>query len=537
MAATIDVYEFIMKGLQSTDIRLEEGDVILVPTYTDIVQLEGSVKRPMFFEIKKGETVADVLEYAGGFALEANDSAVTVFRQEGTALEVNSVPETEFGTFRLNNGDRIDVGKRQARFTNRTSIIGSVYFPGTYELGDTRTAKGLVEKAGGLMPEAFTDRVVIYREHLDKTQEVISLNLTAIMNGTQPDFVLENNDELFIASKEDLKDRGTMTISGMVKKPGVYPFAENSTLEDFIIMAGGLQDGASTSRVDVTRRKKDANGLVATSDIGELYTFALKDGLVAGGDRGFVLEPYDEVTVHQSPSYNAQRHFVISGEVNFPGEYTITSREERVSDLISKAGGLTDYAYIKGARLVREATSEEITQARELGQLLVKQIDSTAAMNMERNTLKTGTRHYSISLDLESALANPGGPADVILRENDRLEIPVQSNVVRVFGAVMYPTAVNWNEKMTVADYIDAAGGYSQNARRAKKYLVSMGGRAKKVRSSMRVEPGSEIFVPDKEKKNEKNDYTGLIAISSAAASLGTLGVAVTTLVSTLSKK
>ena len=537
VAATIDVYEFIMKGLQSTDIRLEEGDVILVPTYTDIVQLEGSVKRPMFFEIKKGETVADVLEYAGGFALEANESAVTVFRQEKTALEVHSVPETEFGTFRLNNGDRIDVGKRQSRFTNRTSIIGSVYFPGTYELGDTRTAKGLVEKAGGLLPEAFTDRVVIYREHLDKTQEVISLNLTNIMNGTQPDFVLENNDELFIASKEDLKDRGTMTISGMVKKPGVYPFAENSTIEDFIIMAGGLQDGASTSRVDVTRRKKDANGLVATSDIGELYTFALKDGLVAGGDRGFVLEPYDEVTVHQSPSYNAQRHFVVSGEVNFPGEYTITSREERVSDLISKAGGLTDYAYIKGARLVREATSEEITQARELGQLLVKQIDSTAAMNMERNTLKTGTRHYSISLDLESALANPGGPADVILRENDRLEIPVQSNVVRVFGAVMYPTAVNWNEKMTVADYIDAAGGYSQNARRAKKYLVSMGGRAKKVRSSMRVEPGSEIFVPDKEKKNEKNDYTGLIAISSAAASLGTLGVAVTTLVSTLSKK
>ena len=537
VVATIDVYEFIMKGTMTSDIRLEEGDVILVSTYKDIVQLEGAVKRPMFFEIKQGETVADVLEYAGGFTMDANEKQVTVFHQEGTVLEVRSVPETEFGTFRLQNADRIEVGVRQARYKNRTSIIGAVFFPGTYELDDARTLKGLVQKAGGLLPEAFTDRVVIYREHQDKTQEVISQNLTEIIAGTKPDFVLMNNDELFIASKEDLKDRGTMNISGMVKKPGVYPFAENTTIEDFIIMAGGLQDGASTSRVDVTRRKKDADGVVATSDIGELYSFSLKDGLVADGERGFVLEPYDEVMVHQSPSYNAQRHFVVSGEVNFPGQYTITSREERVSDLIEKAGGLTDYAYIKGARLVREATAEEITQARELGQLLVKQIDSTAALNMERNTLKTGTRHYSISLNLEDALSNPGGPSDVVLRENDRLEIPVQSNVVRVFGAVMYPTAVTWNAKMTVADYIDAAGGYSQNARRSKKYLVSMGGRAKKIRAGDKIEPGSEIFVPDKEKKQGKADYTGLIAISSAAASMGTLGVAVVTLVNTLSKK
>ena len=534
--AHVDVYQFLMKGSLADDIRLEEGDVILVSPYKCLVSIEGSVKRPMFFEMKEGETLSRLLEYAGGFSNGANTASVTVFRQRDKSFEVRTVENADYDSFHLTSGDRVEVGELTSRFENRIAVHGSVYLPGTYELGDVRTAKGLIEKAGGLLPEAFTDRVVVHREHADKTQEVFSLNLTDIMAGKKPDFVLQNNDELFIASSFDLKDQGTMTISGMVKKPGTYPFAENTTIEDFIIMAGGLQDGASTSRVDVTRRKKDAAGKVATSDVGEMFTFSLKDGLVADGSRDFVLEPYDEVTVHRSPSYNIQRHFTVSGEVNFPGTYSITNREERVTDLIEKAGGLTEYAYLKGARLVRAATAEEITQARELGQVLIKQLDSAAAINEGRNTLRTGTRHYSISLDLESALNNPGGPSDVVLRENDRLEIPVQSNVVRVFGAVMYPTAVTWNAKMTVADYIDAAGGYSQYARRNKKYVVSMGGRAKKVSSWSKLEPGSEIYVPDKEKKEGKTDYTGMIAISSAAASMGTLGVALVSIINTFKK-
>ena len=533
----VDVYDFIMRGDLSSDMRLEEGDVILVSPYKNLVSVEGGVKRPMFFELKDGETISDLLEYCGGFNNGANTASVTVYRQNQKSFEVRTVEDKNYASFVLKNGDRIVVGELQSRFENRIAIQGAVFFPGTYELSqDVRTATQLLHKAGGLLPEAFTDRVVVHREHADKTQEVFSLNLTDILAGNAPDFVLQNNDELFIASQTDLKDRGTMTISGMVNRPGTFPFAENTTIEDFIIMAGGLRDGASTSRVDVTRRKKDANGVVATSDIGEMYSFSLKEGLVADGDKGFVLEPYDEVMVHQSPSYNVQRHFSINGEVNFPGNYTLTSREERVTDLIAKAGGLTSFAYIKGARLIREATEEEIIQMRELGTVLIKQIDSTAALNTSRGTLKTGTRHYNISLDLEDALANPGGPSDVILRENDRLEIPVQTNVVRVFGAVMYPTAVNWNEKMTVADYIDAAGGYSQRAQRTKKYVVSVGGRAKKVRASSRLEPGSEIFVPEKPKKEGKTDYSGMVAISSAAASLGTLSVAVVTLVTNINK-
>lgn len=533
---TVDVYEYMTKGTQKSDVRLEEGDVVLVPAYSEMVQVEGAVKRPMFFELKEGETLANLLDYAGGFALGANTTAVTVFRQQGPSNEVRTVAEKDFGTFRLQNGDRIEVGVQTYRFQNRTVITGAVYLPGTYELEEVRTAKGLVHRAGGLLPEAFTDRVVVHREHEDRTQEVFSLNLTEILAGAKPDFVLQNNDELFVASASDLKDKGTMTISGMVNNPGTFLFAENTTIEDFIIMAGGLKDGASTSRVDVTRRKKDANGMVATDDIGEMYSFALKDGLVVDDNRDFVLEPYDEVLVRRSPSYNVQRHFSVKGEVNFPGEYTLTSREERVSDLIQKAGGLTSFAYVQGARIIRRATEEEIRLAKETREVMMSMVDSTKTQVLTEKEDASTLSYFNVAVDLESALAAPGGASDVVLREGDIVEIPVRSNVVRIHGAVMFPTAVNYDPRMRGSDYIDAAGGYSQDARRNKAYVVSMGGRAKKLKAGTVVEPGSEIYVPEKSDKNKKFDGTNLIAISSAAASIGTLGVTVVSLINTLKK-
>ena len=532
----VDVYEYMTKGTQKTDVRLEEGDVVLVPAYSEMVQVQGAVKRPMFFELKEGETVANLLEYAGGFAVGANTGAVTVFRQEGSNHEVKTVADKDFGTFRLQNGDRIEVGLQKTRFQNRTVINGAVYLPGTYELEEVRTAKGLVAKAGGLLPEAFTDRVVVHREHEDRTQEVFSLNLTEIMAGTKPDFVLQNNDELFVASSSELKDRGTMTITGMVNNPGTFMFAENTTIEDFIIMAGGLKDGASTSRVDVTRRKKDANGMVATSDIGEMYSFSLKDGLVVDDNRDFVLEPYDEVLVRQSPSYNVQRHFSVVGEVNFPGDYTLTSREERVSDLVQKAGGLTSFAYVQGARIIRRATEEEIRLAKETREVMKSVVDTTKANVLSDKEDESTLAYYNVALDLEEALNSPGGASDVVLREGDVIEIPVRSNVVRIHGAVMYPTAVSYSPTMTGRDYIEAAGGYSQDARRNKAYVVSMGGRAKRLKAGSKVEPGSEIYVPEKSDKGKKFDSSNLIAISSAAASVGTLSVTVVSLINSLKK-
>ena len=518
----VDVYEFLMKGDLSSDIRLEEGDVILVTPYTSLVNVEGGVKRPMFFEMKEGETLANLFEYAGGFSNGANKAFVTVIRQDNKSFEVRTVEEADYANFRLVSGDRVEVGELQSLFQNRIIIHGAVYFPGTYELGEIRTAKALVEKAGGLLPEAFGGRVVVNREHPDKTKEIFSINLTDILEGKAPDFVLQNNDELFIASSFDLKDQGNMSISGMVKNPGSFPFAENTTIEDIIILAGGLQDGASHARIDVTRRKKDANGMVATSDIGELYSFSLKDGLMDDGDRSFVLEPYDEVVVHRSPSYNVQRHFTISGEVNFPGTYSFTSREERISDLVKKAGGLTKFAYVDGVRLVRRATGEELRQANEMVEIIEQKTDT---INVQARQATQST--FTVAVDLEKALANPGGDEDVVLREGDRLEIPVLSNVVRIHGAVKYPTAVNYDGSMRGRDYIKAAGGYDEKALRSKAYVVNMNGRAKKLRGGTRIDPGAEIFVPYKLDNKKEFNYAAVSAIAAAASSMATMGMSV----------
>jgi protein involved in polysaccharide export with SLBB domain len=361
--------------------------------------------------------------------------------------------------------------------------------------------------------------------------EVFSLNLTEVMAGKRPDFALQNNDEIYITSNYDLKEQGTMTISGMVKNPGEYPFAENTTIEDFIIMAGGLLDGASTSRVDVTRRKKDAEGMAATSDIGVLYSFSLEKGLADDGNRDFVLEPYDEVMIHQSPSYNVQRHFKVTGEVNFPGEYALTSREEHVSDLLLKAGGITPFAYKPGARLIRVMTDEERRQGHDMVEIIESRVDST-----DVGARKVLQETYSVAIDLDKALANPGGDEDVVLREGDELIIPGRSGVVRVHGSVMYPTAVNYDSAMRGSDYIEAAGGYAQNAARSKAYVVNMGGRAKRLRSGTKVEPGAEIYVPKKEEKKRKVDPALVVAIGTAASSLSTMAVVVYNIVRNSSK-
>ena len=531
VAGIVDVYEFLLKGNSSSDIRLEEGDVILVSPYSCLVSIEGGVKRPMQFEMKDGETLASLIEYAGGFATGANRSFVTVIRQDNKSFEVRTVEEADYTTFAMRSGDRVEVGELQSLFQNRIAIHGAVYFPGTYELGEIRTAKGLVEKAGGLLPEAFGGRVVVNREHPDKTKEIFSINLTDILGGKAPDFVLQNNDELFVASSFEMKDQGTMTISGMVNQPGTFPFAQNTTVEDFIVLAGGLQDGASVSRVDVTRRKKDANGMVATSDIGELYSFPIRNGLVDDGDRSFVLEPYDEVVVHRSPSYNEQRHFSVTGEVNFPGTYSLTSREERISDIIKKAGGLTPFAYMRGARLTRIANDEEIRMANEMVDIIEQKLD-TVDVNARKATGGT----FTVAIDLEKALNNPGGDSDVVLREGDVLDIPVMSNVVRIHGAVKYPTAVNFDNTMKGGDYIKAAGGFDEKALRSKAYVVNMGGRAKKLRAWTKIEPGAEIYVPFKKQEKKEFNYAAVSAVASAAASLGTLSMSVLYIIN-MSKK
>ncbi len=522
VVGTIDVYDFLRRGSPESDIMLEEGDVVLVSPYSSLVKADGAVKRGMYFEMKPGETVADLLDYAGGFATSANTSAVTVCRQNSKEFEVYTVDSANFAAFALQNGDEVTVGDLQSRFSNRASVRGSVFFPGTYELDVVKTVKGLVERAGGVLPESFTDRVVINREHPDMSREVISVNLTQIMAGVHEDVPLQNNDELYVSDNLDQINNSTVRISGMVNFPGDYPFSDNTTIEDLIIIAGGLKTGASTSRVDVTRRKMDPDGMEATSEIGQMFSFPLKDGLVADDDRSFTLEPFDEVFVRQSPSYNVQRHFKVNGEVNFPGVYSLTSREERVSELISKAGGLTDFAYAPGARLVRIPTAEERRMVNDMTEIIHSAVDST--QTIVGNGGDGSATTYSVSIDLEKALADPGGDSDVVLREGDVLEVPVRSNVVRIEGAVNFRTAVNYDSSFRARDYIAAAGGYSRNANRSNAYVVTMGGRAKRLRPGTKIYPGSIIYVPEKDLNNKKDvNYTAIMSVASSAASIGVM--------------
>lgn len=520
--ASVDVYDFLMNGSRSSDIRLEEGDVIMVHPYSVVVKVGGEVKRPMSFELKEGETLSDVIKYAGGFATGAFTDNVGVVRQNGKNYEVRTVDAEYFGSFRMEDGDQVTVSKLNSFYENKIAVTGAVYQPGTYELNsEVRTVRGLVEKAGGLLPEAFTNRAVLHREHEDKTLEVISLNLGRVMSGADPDIRLQKNDELFITRSSDIHQLGTMSVSGMVVNPSTFPFASNTTVEDIIIMAGGLQEGASTARVDISRRKRDDKGLVVLDEVGELISVPLNADFTDNGGSKTYLEPYDEVIVHQSPSYNVQTHVTLTGEANFAGPFTLTTRDERISDLVKKAGGVTPYAYLEGARLFRNMGADERRQLLEIlnyrGNDRKERLDTSGVYQM--------ASQYMVSLNLDKALANPGSDDDIALVEGDVLDIPVKMNTVRVLGSVMMPAVLSYNSRLTAKDYISSCGGYSQGAKRSKAYVVHSNGSSDKVRIGMKLKPGDDLVVPEKVKK-EVNADTAFSRASIVATTVSSLAMA-----------
>lgn len=501
--AEIDLYKTLVNGDVTSDVRLEDGDVILVQPYGSRVRIEGQVKRPMTYEMKKGETLADLISYAGGFATNASTGNITLIRQKGAKFSVFTVEESAYGRFELEDGDELEVKGLTSIVENRLEINGSVYIPGVYELSrDIHTVGQLIAKAGGLLPEAFTSRAVIQRIHDDKSAEVLSINLDDVLAGR--DVELQNRDVLTISSKYELSEQGTMSISGYVTNPGSFTFAKNTTIEDLIVLAGGLREGASTAKVDVARRIKNADGTVAQKDVAELLSFTLKDGLIEDGTKGFVLEPYDEVVVHRSPEYAAQRHISINGEVNFEGVYPMTSREERLSDLVRKAGGVTQFAYLKGARLTRRMNEFELRQQREARESMAHNGETEVNDEMHETS-------YNISIQLDKALQYPGSDYDVILREDDHLDIPVLSNIVNVRGAVMLPNALTYNPSYSAGHYVKLCGGYQHRAFKRHSYIVYMNGEAHKMRSGTHVEPGSEIIIPSKGPAKE-GVFAGIIS-------------------------
>ena len=528
--ATIDVYQFIMKGNIQDDIRLQEGDVVIVPAYDVLVKIDGKVKRPMRFEMKKDESLSTLISYAGGFDADAYTRSLRVVRQNGQEYEVNTVKDLDYSVYKMRNGDVVTAEAILNRFTNKLETRGAVYRPGIYQLnGKLNTVRELVNEAQGLTGDAFLNRAVLYRQREDLTTEVIPVDIKAIMDGTSQNIILAKNDILYIPSIHDLEDRGDVVIHGEVAKPDSYPYADNMTLEDLIIQAGGLREAASVVRVDVSRRIRNPHSTVDNDTIGRTYTFSLKEGFVVDGTPGFVLQPYDEVYVRRSPGYQAQQNVAVEGEILFGGSYAMTSRQERLSDLIRKAGGSTKNAYLRGAKLTRVATEGEKKRMEDVLRLMSRQLGEAMMDSLDIHV----EDHFTVGIDLEKALANPGSMADIVLREGDVVFIPKSTNTVKINGAVMVPNTVSYIAGKNIDYYLNQAGGYSENAKKSKKFIVYMNGQVTKVKGSgkKQIEPGCEIIVPSRSKKR-----TNMGEILGYATSFSSLGMMIASLANLIKK-
>ena len=522
----VDVYEYILNGRLAGNIRLQENDVIIVGPYDCLVGIQGNVKRPMFYEMRSSESVAQVIKYAGGFTGDAYKKSVRLVRKSGERYSVHNVEEFDMSSFKLADGDAITVDGMINRFENMVEVKGAVFRPGQFELGKSVTSvRSLIEAADGLTEDAFTARGVMYRMKEDRTLETMPLDIAGIMSGSVADVALQNEDVLFIPTQADRVAERIVTIQGEVLSPGTFQFAENETIEDLVLRAGGLTDAASLIKVDVSRRIRDPKALKAGQDISKTYSFALKDGFVVDGDKGFVLEPYDVVQVRRSPGFMEPRNVRVEGEVVFEGSFTLSKKNERLSDLISAAGGVTAEAYVKGARLERTMTDDE--RARMQKVLEMAQQNSGDKDSVKIAQLAT-SNIYTVGIDLEKALANPGGDFDIVVREGDRLVVPEYNGTVKISGNVLFPNTVAFTNGKNWKYYINQAGGFGNRSKKSKTFIVYQNGTVSQVGKG-KVEPGCEIVVPKKGKRDFAN-LTQWIGIGSSLASLATMVVALTKL-------
>lgn len=470
--ADVDIYDFIMEGRLKDDIRLQDGDVILVNPYQTLVQILGKVKRPMYYEMKPTETIATLLKYAGGFTGDAYKKAIRLVRKSGCEHQIFNVDEMDYSVFRVEDGDVLTVDSVLDRFENRVEVRGAVYREGLYQLsGEVNTVKQLIKKAEGVRGDAFLNRAVISREYDDLTREMIAIDLKGLLNGVVADIPLQKNDILFIPSVQDLREETTVAIHGEVADPGTYLYADKMTVEDLILQAGGLLEAAATTRVEVSRRVKDPKSTVFSGTIGQNFSFDLKDGLLVGeGSGSFHLEPFDEVYIRKSPAYHRQQTVTVAGEVLFSGNYALSKKNERLSDLITKAGGISSDAYAKGARLLRKMSEEELRRKEDV--LRMAQMTSGGDSISVKKLDLSDT--YSVGINLEKALQNPGSDYDMVLREGDMLYVPEYVSTVKISGAVMYPNTVLYKAGEGWKYYVNQAGGFGNDARKRRAYVVHM---------------------------------------------------------------
>ena len=539
----VDVYDYILNGKLAGNVRLADNDVIVVGPYDCLVDISGQVKRPMAYEMRKGESLATLLKYAGGFTSKAYKKGIQVNRVSGEQYSAYNVLEFDISSFKLMDGDSVTVDSILERYANTVQIKGAVFHPGMFDLGGTNnTVRSLIESAGGLTEDAFTAHAVLHRMKPDRVRKVLSVDIEGIMAGTIADMPLENEDILFIPFRSETLNERTLTIHGEVQMPGIYEYAEDETVEDFILQAGGLTDAASTARVDVSRRISDPGATQASDEIANMYSFVVKNGMVVDGDRSFTLEPYDEVYVRRSPAYQPQRNVLIEGEVLFPGNYALTTKNQRISELVKAAGGVTDQAYVRGARIERVMTEDEKFRNRQVLDLvrqkgqnagldMVMQDEEAADydINQARDSVENDTVRYSVGIELDKALANPGSDYDVTLKEGDRLIVPEYNGTVKINGNVMYPNTVAYSDGKKYKWYVNQAGGFGSRAKKSRTFVVYQNGTVSKAKKA-RIEPGCEIIVPSK--TTTPTEVIGQIgAVGTSMATLLTLLISVVNLV------
>lgn len=520
LISTVDIYDYILNGKLTGNVRLAENDVIVVGPYDCLVNITGKVKRPMFYEMRRNESVGTLMKYAGGFTGDAYTKSVRLVRKTGREYSVYNVDEFDMNSFHLADEDSVNVDSIIPRFSNMAEVKGAVFRPGMYQVGgNITTVRELLESCEGVTEEAFTTRAVMHRMKEDRTLQVISVDIDGIMKGRVPDMALKPNDVLFIPTKQEMMEEQTITIHGEVQYPGVYKYADNETLEDFVLQAGGLKQTASTVKVDVARRVSNPKALQTDSIIARTYSFALKDGFVIDGEPGFTLIPFDEVYVRKSPGFYKQQNVVVEGEVMFSGTYTLERKNQRLSDVIKAAGGVNDRAYTKGARLERKFTPEERLRTETLLDMAKSNTSEKDSINI--NKIDIGDVYY-VGIELDKALAEPGGDEDIVLREGDRLIVPQYTSTVKVSGDVMYPNTVGYQKGKRAGYYIDQAGGWGNRAKKKQTFIIYMNGKVARVAHNAKPEPGCEIFVPSKAPRDPRM-LSQTISIASGVASFATI--------------
>ncbi len=482
----------------------------------------------MLYEMTPDESLADLIDYAGGLQSNAYKKDVRVVRMGDFQRQIFTVAKEQQSGFRLMDGDSIYVDSIQVSFGNMAEIRGAVYRPGQFQIdGDITTVKGLIEAAGGLKEDAFPSRALLSRTNPDKTLTNLAIDIKGLMEGSAQDEALRNNDVLFVPSLFDVGEVKTFSVYGEVLFPGDYRYADNTSIEDLILQAGGLKEDASLTKVDVVRRNRDKEATEKSQSIAETFSFSINEDLSIK-DNDFRLEPYDEVYIRRSPGYSVNRRVIVEGEVTFPGYYSLATNNERLSDIMERVGQFSSEAYPEGARLERKMTDDERARMHDIAEILAGN-DSIALAKAVDKLINMTT--FNVGINLKEAVEKPGGAADIVLRDGDRIIVPVFTNTVKINGEVMFSNTTPYVKGKSLKYYIEKAGGYSQRAKKSKAYVVYMNGsvaKAKK-RSSKLVQPGCEIVVPARADR-EGLSTTEILSLGSTSASLATVVLALMSL-------